>query len=70
MIPWGYEWGICPIRAPIGKTSNYRSHRFELSIKKRVNEEDGYDIRWIRIDSQEIPLNPSGHINVQVYAGG
>jgi len=36
----------------------------------RLLEEDGYDIRWIRIDSQEIPLNPSGHINVQVYAGG
>ena len=36
----------------------------------RLLEEDGYGIRWKWIESQEIPLNPSGHINVLVYAGG
>jgi hypothetical protein len=69
--------GDCPVRASILHNCSREDYRMKLLADENIPasvvsvlKEEGYDIRWIRIDSQEIPLNPSGHINVQVYAGG
>ena len=53
--------GDCPIRSGVLHNSSWKDYRMKLLADEnipasvvRLLEEDGYDIRWIRIDSPGI----------------